>query len=197
LVVVGSQGRSAPRRLILGSVSKKVVTDSRSSVRVARRAPEKSDGSPPRIIIGVDGSNGAERAVRSVGSRVWPDGTEVRLIAVDDGTSPTRIAGILPTAAAMITGRNEEVAVAAHKMVGWAEEELRAIGLRVSIAIEKGDPRRVLVEEARKWEADCIFVGTRRFSSAFERFRLGNVSTALVTKARCSVEVVRSLDEAT
>jgi nucleotide-binding universal stress UspA family protein len=76
-------------------------------------------------------------------------------------------------------------------MAEWAAEELRAIGLRVSASIEKGDPRRVLVEEARKWGGDSIFVGGRRFGGAVERFRLGSVSTALVTKAHCSVEVVR------
>ena len=81
-------------------------------------------------------------------------------------------------------------------MVEWAAEELRAIGLEVSVAIEAGDPRRVLVEEARKWGADCIFVGPRRFNSAFERVRLGSVSTAVVTNAPCSVEVVRSDEKA-
>jgi nucleotide-binding universal stress UspA family protein len=191
LIVVGSHGRSALGRLILGSVSKKVVTDSHHSVRVARRAVEKRDGLPPRVMIGVDGSSEAESAVRAAGRRVWPDGTQVRIIAVDDGTSPTRIAHILPATAAMIRGCNEESAVAARMMVEWAESELHAIGLNVSVAIKKGDPQRVLIEEARKWDADSIFVGSRRFSGAIERFRLGSVATALVTKAHCSVEVVR------
>ncbi len=191
LVVVGSHGRSAVGRLILGSVSKKVVTDSSSSVRVVHRGPERGDDAPPRIIIGVDGSSGAERAVRMVGSRVWPSGTEVRIVAIDDGTSPTRIDHILPTAAGMIRGCNEESAVAARMMVEWAEGELNAIGLGTSVTFDKGDPSQVLMGEARKWEADSIFVGSREFSGAFERFRLGSVSTALVTKAPCSVEVVR------
>ncbi|HEY6186333.1 MAG TPA: universal stress protein [Pyrinomonadaceae bacterium] len=191
LIVVGSQGRSALGRLILGSVSKKVVTDSHHSVRVARRAVEQSDGLPPRIIIGVNGSGEAESAVRAVGRRVWPEGTEVRIVAVDDGASPTRIARVLPAAAAMITGCNDDSAVATSMMVEWAENELRAIGLRVSVAIERGDPQRVIIEEARKWDADSIFVGGRMFGGAIERFRLGSVATALVTKAHCSVEVVR------
>jgi nucleotide-binding universal stress UspA family protein len=63
--------------------------------------------------------------------------------------------------------------------------------LKVSVMTEKGDPRRVLVEQARAWDADSIFVGGRRFSSALQRFHLGSVATALVTKAHCPVEVVR------
>jgi nucleotide-binding universal stress UspA family protein len=191
LIVVGSQGRSAPGRLIFGSVSKKIATDSHHSVRVARGLGLEKLGAPPRVMTGVDGSIEAERAVREVGTRAWPEGTEVRVIAVDDGTSPTRIAQILPPAAEMVRGRNEAGAAAARAMVEWAENELSEIGLRVSVAIERGGPRRVLIEEARKWDADSIFVGARRFSGAFERFWLGSVSTALVTKAHCSVEVVR------
>jgi nucleotide-binding universal stress UspA family protein len=192
LVVVGSQGRSALGRLFLGSVSKKIVTEAHCSVRVARRQAEKGSDTPPRIIIGVDGSLEAERAVRAVGERVWPDGTQVRVITADNGASPARIASILPAAAAMITGCNEEAAMKVSTMVEWAAEELRAIGLSVSVAIEKGDPQRVLVEEARKWGADCIFVGPRGFKGAFDRLRLGSVSTAVATLAHCSVEVVRS-----
>lgn len=192
LVLVGSHGRSAFGRFVLGSVSKKIVTDSDHSVRVTRGAVEKNDGKPPRIVIGVDGSSEAEHAVRAVGRRIWPDGTEVRIIAVDDGTSPTRISHALPTAAAMIRDHNEESALAAQRMVEWAENELSVIGLNVSVAIEKGDPRRVLIDEAQKWDADSIFVGSRKFSGAFERFRLGSVATGLVTKAHCSVEVVRN-----
>jgi len=192
LVVLGSHGRSALGRLLLGSVSKKLVTDSHHSVRVVRGTVKQNDGLPPKIMIGVDGSPEAEHAVRAVGMRVWPVGTEVRIIAVDDGTSPARISSVLPTAAAMISSRNEKVSEEARMMVEWAENELRAIGLRVSVAIEKGDPQRVLIEEARKWDADSIFVGGRKFSGTIERFRLGSVSTALVTKAHCSVEVVRS-----
>ena len=191
LIVVGSQGRSAFGRFFLGSVSKKLATESRSSVRVVRRIAEKSDNEPLRIMIGVDGSPGAERAVHSVSRRVWPEGTEVRIIAVDDGVSPTRIAHILPTAAATIRDSNEEAAAKARRMVEWAESELRAIGLRVSMAVEKGDPRRVLIEEAFKWEADSIFVGSHGLDHLGEETGLGSVSTDLVTKAHCSVEVVR------
>jgi nucleotide-binding universal stress UspA family protein len=191
LVVVGSNGRSALGRFILGSVSKKVVTDSQHSVRVTRGMLKQNGDLPPKIMIGVDGSSEAEHAVRAVGRRVWPEGTEVRIIAVDDGTSPTRISGVLPTAV-MISSSNEESCEAARMMVEWAENELREIGLRVSVAIEKGDPQRVLREEAQKWNADSIFVGGRKFSGAIERFWLGSVSSALVTNAHCSVEVVRS-----
>ena len=169
LIVVGSHGRSAVSRFILGSVSKKVVTESDYSVRVSRADIERDLNRPPRIVIGVDGSIEAGQAIRSVGRRVWLHGAEVRLINVDDGSS-----------------------AAAAGQIAWAEKALGVIGLKVSLVLEKGDPRRVLIDHAEAWDVDSIFVGGRRFSSALERFQLGSVATALVTNAHCSVEVARN-----
>src|SRR5688572_18586741 len=111
LVVVGSHGHSLAERILIGSVSKKIVTDSHHSVRVTRGSVERNDDGPVRIVIGVNGSSEAEYAVRAVGHRIWPEGTEVRIIAVDDGTSPARISRILPIAAATIRDEHEQSAL--------------------------------------------------------------------------------------
>lgn len=194
LIIVGSQGRSAIGRFFLGSVSKRLATDARCSVRVVRTFDQKdSDASkaPPRVLVGVDGSPDAEQAIFSIGQRVWPDGTEVRLAAIDNVTPPTLIAARLPQAAAMINSYRQTRNTRVSAMLDWATEELNHVGLKTSVFRKNGDPTTILLEEARRWKADSIFVGSRDFTSAFERFRLGSVSTAVVTNAHCSVEIVR------
>jgi len=196
LVVVGSHGRSAIGRLFLGSVSKKLATDAICSVRVARGQVKRKRAAPPRIIIGVDGSPAAELAIHAVGQRVWDDSTEIRLIAVDDGTPlPARVSTFLPQAAEMLSGYFQKRESRIRATLEWARGELDHIGMKTSVLMRKGDPSKVLITEARKWKADSIFVGTRDFDSAFERFRLGSVSTAVVTNAHCSVEIVRPSHE--
>ena len=189
---VGSQGRSALGRFLLGSVSKSVAVDAKRSVRVARPTVRRKPEAPPRIIIGIDGSPAAEAAVLEVGRRVWPDGTHVHLVAAHDQASSAGIAAILPKAAEMIQAQQSDQAGRADAMVQWASYQLRSIGLVVSISIQKGDAKRILLREAQKWNADLIFVGTREFKNALERFRLGSVSAAVVNNAPCSVEIVRS-----
>jgi nucleotide-binding universal stress UspA family protein len=191
LVVVGSQGRSAIGRFFLGSVSKKLSTDARSSVRVVRPSERTDPAGPPRIIIGVDGSPAAEEAIYAVGQRVWPAATEVRLVAVDDGVSTARISVRLPQVAEMVNSYLEKRESRVTAMLDWATEQFNAIGMTTSVFTTKGDAKNILLEQAEEWKADSIFVGTRDFKSAFERFRLGSVSTAIVTNAVCTVEIVR------
>src|SRR5829696_2088352 len=65
LIVVGSTGHTALGRFVLGSVSQKVLTEARTSVRVGRR-PTGSGASAERIVVGVDGSPGSQVAVKVV-----------------------------------------------------------------------------------------------------------------------------------
>jgi nucleotide-binding universal stress UspA family protein len=74
--------------------------------------------------------------------------------------------------------------------VGAVADELRSTGLSVTADVQEGDPKQVLVQEAEKWSADCIFVGAKGHSG-MERFLLGSVSASVAAHAHCSVEVVR------
>jgi nucleotide-binding universal stress UspA family protein len=191
LIVVGSHGRSAIGRLLLGSVSKQVATEAPCSVLVARHVVERG-GAPVRIVIGVDGSSNAEAAVQAAALREWPEGAQARVCAVDDTVRPTGTAmALVHTAAAMVSESNQEHVAKMREMMERAANELRAAGLQVSPELVQGSPQRILCDEAKKWDADCILVGSRGFSGTLERFRTGSVSTALVTSAPCSVEVVR------
>src|SRR5262249_29704946 len=81
---------------------------------------------------------------------------------------------------------------AAARLGERAAAPLRAAGLEVSTVIVEGTPKRVLVEQAERFQADCLFVGARGLRAA-ERLGLGGVSAAAAARARCSVEVVRDL----
>jgi nucleotide-binding universal stress UspA family protein len=178
LIVVGSHGRTTLGRLFLGSVSQKVVAEAGCSVRVARGRLEESDA-PARLVIGVDGSPGAEAAVRAVAARAWPPHSEVRLV--------TAVGPFTHLPAVII----DEELTRARALQQAAESELRAAGLEVSTVVKANDPKLVLLDEAGRWGSDCIFVGTRGHSS-LARFLLGSVATAVVARAHCSVEVVRA-----
>jgi nucleotide-binding universal stress UspA family protein len=68
---------------------------------------------------------------------------------------------------------------------------LKAAGLVTTAIIKVEEPKRLLLNEAERWDADCVFVGARGLSR-LERLLLGSVSMAVMTRAHCSVEVVRA-----
>src|SRR3712207_2372828 len=69
LVVVGAHGHTVlGGRLILGSVSQRVLYEARCSVRVARDGERKQAGTPVRLVVGMDGSSDADAAVAAVRS---------------------------------------------------------------------------------------------------------------------------------
>lgn len=180
LVVVGSHGHSALGRVLLGSVSQKVVNEARCSVRVVHaHAVEKT--ASVRLVVGVDGSSDADAAIQAVVERVWPSGSEARVIAVVDQA--------LITAVKWEDTNDAGAHAGVHTIVETAAEKLRVVGLTVSTIVKEGDPKHVLIEAADEWGADCIFVGARGLRR-LERFLLGSVSTAVAARAHCTVEVV-------
>ncbi|HCX30001.1 MAG TPA: hypothetical protein DHU55_09580 [Blastocatellia bacterium] len=190
LVVVGSHGRTALGRFVLGSVSQRVLTEARCSVRIARGRVEEPD-SPVRIIVGIDGSPGSEEAVRAVAARTWPPNSEVKLIIVDDPLVPAIVGDIIPPLAETIEESHAEDRVQAEKMLAQSAAILSGAAIKVTTEIRQGDPKKELPQAAEDWGADCIFVGSAGFSNRLERFVLGSISAAVAARAHCSVEVVR------
>ena len=184
LIVIGSHGRSALSRVILGSVSHAVIREAPCAVRVVRGRIGTREA-PSRLLIGFDGSVDAEAAVAAVAERMWPSGSAARLLTAMDG----RLSTAVPvTRRAGARGRDE--APWMRRMMDDPTGRLREAGLAVSSVVKMGDPRTLLVEEAKQWGADGLFVGARGLRGV-KRFLLGSVSTAVAMRAPCPVEVVR------
>ncbi|HEY6402998.1 MAG TPA: universal stress protein, partial [Blastocatellia bacterium] len=191
LIVVGSHGRTALGRFFFGSVSQKVLHESGRSVRVARGRLEEPD-TPVRLVIGVDGSEGADAAVEAVASRKWPAGSEAHIVsgawAAPQLTSHRMVGPI--------TNWIIEETARVKKMIDKDIDKLKLAGLKTDAIVKDGDPKSLLIAEAESWGADCIFVGARGLGRV-ERFMLGSVSSAVAARAHCSVEVVHDNIERT
>ncbi len=176
LIVVGSHGRSALGRAIFGSVSQKVLYESRCSVRIAR-GREIPFPTPIRLVVATDGSPDAEAMIDSIVSRKWQKGTQIKLVTVAESFHQY---GDTP----------EDQMNRIHDIQTLAGQKLSGAGLEVISIVQEGDPKNILVHEAETWKADCIFLGAQghRF---LERMLMGSVSSTVAARAHCSVEIVR------
>jgi nucleotide-binding universal stress UspA family protein len=195
LIVVGSHGRTALGRFVLGSVSQKVLTEAQTSVRVARQTTG-TDTSATRIIVGVDGSAGAQQAVRAVAARAWTPGSEVRVVVAEDVLTANSVYALIPPVSGFVDEVNRSERTEAERIAEEAVKQLRSgldgKNVTVSSVVLTGNPKQVLVRHAEELGADCIFTGATGFSNPIERFLVGSVSAAVAARAHCSVEVVRA-----
>jgi nucleotide-binding universal stress UspA family protein len=190
LVVVGAHGHSVlGGRLILGSVSQRVLYEASCSVRVAR-APRRNADSPLRLLIGVDNSPYSNAVVDAVCRREWPSGTEVRLLAVVDTVMAFTADSSRPPVLKWIEVGDEDNWDQVRQIFEPSADRLRSAGLDAAVMIRRGDPKGQLIEEAESWGADCIFLGPKG-TRGIDHLLLGSVSSAVAARAHCSVEVVR------
>lgn len=191
LLIVGARRPRLLERLMADSVPERIVTEATCSVRIGRqRSP--CDDSPITLVVGVDGSVNSLAAVREVARRQWPKGTHARIVAATHEVAHRAAARAADTLWPELWGQvtNVDQPVVAETNAAVAAEELCATGLQVTTVVTQGDPKLVLVEEAQKSAADCIFVGATRFGW-LRRLLARSVSLWVAMRAPCSVEVVR------
>ena len=190
LIVMGARGHSVfGGRLILGSISQRVLYEARCSVRIGRPV-DKNPDKPLRLLIGVDSSEDSNAAVEAVCSRNWPKGTEVGLLAVVDTVMPLTANHSEPSAMKWLEVADESNWNQVREIFEPAAQRIRSAGLHAEVLIRRGNPADEILEEANTWGADCIFVGARG-TRGIDRLLLGSVSSAVSARAHCSVEVVR------
>lgn len=191
LIVAGSHGRSALGRLFLGSISQWLLNEARCSVRVARGKLDEPDF-PVRLLLALDRSRSAEKALEQIAARNWPPKSEVRVITVDQPLELTYVGDAVRPLRHSVASFNKKEHQKSQRFVDAAAKRLRAAGLRAMADVFDGDPKKVLVKVAEEWRADCIFLGATGLSNRFERFLLGSTAGAVAARAHCSVEVVRT-----
>ena len=121
----------------------------------------------------------------------WPAGSTVHIVSVYDQIKPTAIGSLVPPIVKLAKEEEELELEWARGAIDQAAKELAAAGLTVTKVLLPGDPRRILVDEAKSTDSDCIFVGARGLTRV-PRLLLGSVSAAVTARAECSVEVVRT-----
>jgi len=145
-----------------------------------------------RVLLAVDGSECSDTAVKEIASRPWPAGTEIKIVsAFQIPLTPTPEAWAIPDD--YYEQMEQSVGGHAQAVVDLATRALAKdpdTSVHVESEVLPGSPRAAILEEADRWNADLIVVGSHGYG-AWQRFLLGSVSQAVVSHAKCSVEVVR------
>ncbi len=136
------------------------------------------------IVVGTDGSAGAETAVRKVIDLAGNSGATVHVVCAYPGRSALERIGL--------TAKTDPVNLrgVASDVVARDERRFEEAGFDVEVHVREGDPADVLLHVADEKGADLIAVGARG-RGALQRFALGSVSAKLSHNAPTSLLIVR------
>ncbi len=132
-----------------------------------------------KILLAVDTSAASRAVIEEAVARPWPADSLFQVISV---IQPTHLWTTLAAA--------QESARRAEEVVRDGVAQFEAKGLRAAGMTPAGDPKTVILDQAKAAGADFILVGPHG-TSALRRLLVENVAAAVLRYAGCSVEVVR------
>jgi nucleotide-binding universal stress UspA family protein len=184
-VVVGSHGRGALPRALLGSVSQQVAIHCSSDVVVVRE--NSAQAGSGRVVVGVDGSEASQPALAY--AFAYASSTGSSLTAVHTWWwEPLEGASLgEPWLGDWTEITNQEVTLVSELLAGHAK---RYPDVSVRSHIVRGDPVVELLEQSK--EATLLVVGSRG-RGGFMGLLLGSVSRRILKRASAPVAVVRSV----
>jgi nucleotide-binding universal stress UspA family protein len=144
-----------------------------------------------KIVVAYDGSKNADAAVSEVLSRLWPAGSEVRVVM-----AVPFFPMALPAEGAAFYGPMWDKAQAAardlaHRQVREVLERFRIRpDLKTSYELRDEMANAALLDVVRRWGADLLVLGSQG-TTALGRLFVGSVCHAMVAHAPCTVEIVR------
>jgi len=189
LIVMGSGNSTWLGARLLGSVSSYVLHSSPWSVLIAHEAlPEAGKG---RVLVGADGSRGAEFTVETLARFADPARTEITVVSV----VPANSALLMPVPgstynSAEVLEHNErlerEMRDEAQRHADRAATLLRNAGFKAEAHVASGNPTEHLLSEADRGKFDLVAVGSRGLGP-FRRTILGSVSDHVARLSRAAL----------
>ncbi len=188
LIVVGTKGLTGPAGFFLGSVARNVAKHARRPVLVAQ-APRHG---LKRVVVAVDASEHARRAVEFAARAPLPQGTEMVVTHVVPSLVPP-LPFLEPDPGAidgLIREARRRSQDAGMTLVDPFRTRLEEAGWRAIAMAPEGDPAHEILRIAEESEADLVIAGSRGVS-LIQGLVVGSVADRLLRGARCSVLLVQ------
>jgi nucleotide-binding universal stress UspA family protein len=142
------------------------------------------------IVLGTDGSETANEAVRQAIDLASQIGAEINLVSAYEPVSSARLreeAAEAPKDVEWMINPREDV----DAVLGQAAEMANRAGVKTHTHAREGDPADAILDVAEEVNADLIIVGNKGMTGA-RRFLLGSVPNKISHHAPCSLLIIRT-----
>ena len=194
LIVLGTRGLGGFRRAAMGSVSSGVAAHAPCATLVVRPRGKKEDEGLEirRILVAVDGSQNAQRALEAAADLAKHLKAELRIAHVV--YVPTLFWSMGVPGSAVPTDKIEEDAErVARELLAKAVKFAKDSGVKDvkdELVTDLVSPYQGIVQLAEHDDADLIVLGTRGLGG-FRKLLLGSVANSILHYAGCSVLVTK------
>lgn len=183
LIALGTFGKSALKRLLVGSVTSEVILKAPCDVLVVKRPCSACTGSYASILVAFDRSESSKKALVRAAELARTEKAALTILYV------------IPRYEEMVeflrTGAmDEDLRAAAEKVLAEAKEIASVPGLDVRTRIGEGHAADEILSTARKLENDLIVMGTYGWTGVSKAI-MGSTTSRVITHASAPVLVVK------
>ena len=181
LIVMGTKGLSGFEKVLVGSVTARVIGHTQRDVLVV---PKKVPVDWKNILLATDGSKYSETAANRVIKIVKFFGANLKIVSV---------ANVPPEIYSHITAPGV-VSSLIKKATGYAEvaqKKAEAEGVGTEVFVQEGEAWQVITELARKEDIGLIVIGSHG-RTGLRRLLMGSVAEKIIGNSPCPVLVVRA-----
>jgi nucleotide-binding universal stress UspA family protein len=145
-------------------------------------------GAPLKILLAIDDSKFSQAATEIVTKRMRATGAEVRLLHVAEPM--WLVLDYELGELGQIEAAREEALRHGKELLERVRPIVESAGFRVTTALDEGDARFVIVDQAENWKADMIVMGSHG-RKGLGRLLMGSVADHVSRHAHCSVVIAR------
>jgi nucleotide-binding universal stress UspA family protein len=179
LIVMGRKGMSRIERVLIGSVTARVIGHSHTDVLVV---PEDTKVGWKSVLLSTDGSKYSDISANKAIELAKSYGGEIKALSVVDVSEEfmARAPGVV-----------EDLVRKAKNMVEDIEKKASSEGVEAEGFVREGEAFKVITDIAKEQKTDSIIIGSHG-RTGLKRLLMGSVTERVIGDASCPVWVVKA-----
>jgi nucleotide-binding universal stress UspA family protein len=187
MIIMGRRGRTGLKRLMMGSVTSRVIGHAPCNVLVVPRAAKVEF---KNILVATDGSKHSAAAASEAIGLAKRNGSKLTVISVvpSELMTPTDIEFSMPQRELIAEKEMHEAEKNAKAVKDAAQKE----GVAVQAFVMSGKPSDAIIQTAKEKNSDLIVLGSHG-KTGIERLLMGSVAERVIVLTACAVLVVKEI----